>query len=101
MASFLSDADPVAACGGRPVGLAWFSPDQETRDLASDVVSWAAKVRPRMIVLENVEGVEDLGALYRDLARLGYQAEWRLLFRRLILIARCDGVAITWPKGGR
>ncbi len=74
------DVDPVAACGGRPVALAWFSPDckhhskakggkprdQKIRGLAWDAVSWAAKVRPRVIILENVEEFKDWGPLYRD-----------------------------------
>lgn len=63
------DVDPVKACGGRPVGIAWFSPDckhfskakggkpvdKHIRGLAWIVLRWAAKVRPRVIFLENVE----------------------------------------------
>jgi DNA (cytosine-5)-methyltransferase 1 len=60
--------DPVALCAGRPVGLAWFSPDcthhsrakgakpvsKKIRGLAWVVLKWAGKVIPRIIMLENV-----------------------------------------------
>ena len=61
--------DPVAACKGHPVGLAWFSPDCKhfskakggkpkdkfIRGLAWVACRWAGLVRPRVIMLENVE----------------------------------------------
>ena len=60
-----------------PVGLAWFSPDckhfskakggkpveKHIRDLAWVVVHWAKLVRPRIILLENVEEFRDWGPL--------------------------------------
>ena len=63
------DVDPVAVCQGRPVGLAWFSPDckhfskakgsalvdRRIRGLAWITLRWAALVRPDVIMLENVE----------------------------------------------
>lgn len=63
------DVDPVEACAGRPVGLAWFSPDckhfsrakgatpvnKTIRGLAWVVVRWAALVPMRVFMLENVE----------------------------------------------
>jgi DNA (cytosine-5)-methyltransferase 1 len=69
--------DPVAVCKGRPVGLAWFSPDckhfskakggkpvsRNIRDLAWVVIRWAMKVRPRVIMLENVEEFAEWGPL--------------------------------------
>lgn len=69
--------DPVKACDGRPVGLAWFSPDckhfskakggkpvsKKIRGLAWIVVKWARRVRPRVIMLENVEEFQDWGPL--------------------------------------
>lgn len=69
--------DPVAACKGRPVGLAWFSPDckhfskakggkpvsRDIRGLAWVTVKWARKVRPRVIMLENVEEFKTWGPL--------------------------------------
>jgi DNA (cytosine-5)-methyltransferase 1 len=69
--------DPREACRGRPVGLAWFSPDckhfskakggkpvdKKIRGLAWVVIRWAKAVRPRVICLENVEEFEDWGPL--------------------------------------
>ena len=132
--------DPVKACAGRPVALAWFSPDckhhskakggkpvsKKIRGLAWVAVKWAKAVRPRVIMLENVEEFQDWGRLdendrpdpdykgetfrrfVRQLERLGYQVEYRLLRacdygaptirRRFFLIARCDGRKIVWPE---
>lgn len=67
--------DPVKACNGHPVGLAWFSPDckhfskakggkpveKNIRGLAWVVLKWAALVRPRVIMLENVEEFQTWG----------------------------------------
>ena len=69
------DIDPRKACEGRPVGLAWFSPDckhfskaaggkpvdKNIRGLAWVAVRWAATVHPRVIVLENVEEFKTWG----------------------------------------
>lgn len=63
------DVDPVEACAGRDVGLAWFSPDckhfskakgsqpvnKNIRGLAWVAVRWAALVNVRVMMLENVE----------------------------------------------
>lgn len=71
------DVDPEEACQGRPVGLAWFSPDckhfskakgskpveKKIRGLAWVAVRWAATVRPRVIILENVEEFKTWGPL--------------------------------------
>lgn len=73
------DVDPLEVTGGRPVGLAWFSPDckhfskakgakpveKKIRGLAWVVLRWAAKVRPRVIMLENVEEFVTWGPLVR------------------------------------
>lgn len=69
------NVDPYAATGGRPVGLAWFSPDckhfskakggkpvsKNIRGLAWVVVHWANTVKPRVIILENVEEFQTWG----------------------------------------
>lgn len=69
------DVDPVEVCRGRPVGLAWFSPDckhfskakgsalvdRNIRGLAWIVLRWAATVQPRVIILENVEEFQTWG----------------------------------------
>jgi len=74
------DVDPREVCKGRPVGIAWFSPDckhhskakggkpvdKKIRGLAWVAVKWAATVKPRMICLENVEEFEDWGPLTED-----------------------------------
>jgi DNA (cytosine-5)-methyltransferase 1 len=71
------DIDPCTATAGRPVGLAWFSPDcrhfskakgskpveKEIRGLAWIVIRWALAVRPRVMMLENVEEFKTWGPL--------------------------------------
>ena len=104
------DVDPVEVCRGRPVGLAWFSPDckhfskakggkpvdKNIRGLAWIVLRWAGTVRPRVIILENVEEFQTWGPVRRghpvksktgqtfrqwlgQLEALGYTVEWREL----------------------
>lgn len=133
------DIDPVAVCRGRPVGLAWFSPDckhfskakgaalvdRKIRGLAWITLRWAAEVRPRVIILENVEEFQTWGPVrkgkpvkklagttfrkfIRQLEELGYTVEYRELIaadygaptsrKRFYMIARCDGKPIVWPK---
>lgn len=133
------DVDPVEVCAGRPVGLAWFSPDckhfskakgaalvdRNIRGLAWIVLRWAGTVRPRVIILENVEEFTTWGPVRkgkpvrsragetfrqwkRQLAALGYEIDHRELVaanygapttrRRFVLVARCDGRPIVWPK---
>ena len=131
--------DPRQVCKTRPA-LAWFSPDckhfskakggkpvdKKIRGLAWIVIRWAKAVRPRVILLENVEEFEDWGPLLDNgrpcperigltfriwkgkLAALGYKIEHRELVcadygasttrRRLFLVARCDGLPIVWPE---
>jgi DNA (cytosine-5)-methyltransferase 1 len=69
--------DPRQVAGGRPVGLYWASPDckhfsrakggkpveKKIRSLAWEVIRWAVKAPPRVIVLENVREFEDWGPL--------------------------------------
>ncbi|WP_145142263.1 DNA cytosine methyltransferase [Paenibacillus sp. Y412MC10] len=69
------DVDPRDAAAGRPVGLVWLSPDckhfskakgskpveKKIRGLAWVAVRWAATVRPRVIMLENVEEFKTWG----------------------------------------
>lgn len=134
------DVDPIEACNGHPVALAWFSPDckhfskakggkpkdKNIRGLAWVALRWAGKVRPRVIMLENVEEFKTWGPLNRghrpirakrgvtfqrfvsQLQELGYQVEHRELVaadygaptmrKRFFLIARCDGHPIAWPE---
>lgn len=74
------EVDPIEACKGKPVAIAWFSPDckhhskakggkpreQKIRGLAWVAVRWARKVKPRVIALENVEEFQDWGPLHKD-----------------------------------
>lgn len=133
------DVDPVQVVRGRPVGLAWFSPDckhfskakgaalvdRNIRGLAWIVLRWAALVRPRVIMLENVEEFRTWGPVRKgkpvkakagqtfrkwkqQLSDLGYEIEHRELVaadygapttrKRFVLVARCDGKPIVWPK---
>src|SRR5690625_2512352 len=108
---------PRVVTKGRPVGLLWASPDctyhskarggkpmrdknRKRRSLAWVVTRWAGQVRPRVIMLENVEEFADWGPLVgphdalrpcpkrrgktfrrwvRSLERHGYEVEWREL----------------------
>ncbi len=72
--------DPVEACEGHPVALAWFSPDckhfsrakggkpvdKNIRGLAWVAIRWAYTVRPRCIMLENVPEIQTWGPLGVD-----------------------------------
>lgn len=74
------DIDPVAATAGKPVGLAWFSPDcrhfskakgsapvkKEIRGLAWIIIRWILRVNPRFIPMENVEEFKTWGPLVTD-----------------------------------
>ena len=129
----------MAVCRGRRVGLAWFSPDckhfskakgaalvdRKIRGLAWITLRWAAKVRPRVIILENVEEFQTWGPVRKgkpvkklagttfrkfidQLTELGYTVEYRELIaadygaptsrKRFYMVARCDRKPIVWPK---
>lgn len=71
------EVDPVEITGGRPVGLAWFSPDckhfsrakggvpvkKEIRGLSWVILRWALRNPPRVIMMENVPEIRDWGPL--------------------------------------
>lgn len=134
------DVDPKEAARGRKVGLAWFSPDcthhskakggkpvkQEIRGLAWVAVRWAIAVKPRVIMLENVEEFKDwcpldgegrpikefrgqtFESFVKSLQALGYEVQYKELIacdygapttrKRFFVIARCDGKVIKWPE---
>jgi DNA (cytosine-5)-methyltransferase 1 len=133
------DVDPRKVCGDRSVGLAWFSPDckhfskakggkpveKNIRGLAWVVLRWAGTVRPRVVVLENVEEFQTWGPVRKgrpvkrkagqtfhkfinQLRAIGYTVEWNELVaadygtpttrKRFFLIARCDGRPVVWPE---
>lgn len=74
------EVDPKEACGGKPVALAWFSPDckhfsrakggkpvdKNIRGLAWVAIKWAYEVRPRVLMLENVPEIQTWGPLGED-----------------------------------
>lgn len=132
------DINPREVTNGQSVGLAWFSPDckhfsrakgstpvnKEIRGLAWIAMRWAATVKPRIIMLENVEEFKTWGpvidgkpcparkgktfeSFVSQLEQHGYKVEWRSLVasdfgaptirKRFFLIARCDGEPIVWP----
>lgn len=133
------DIDPQEVTQGRKVALCWLSPDckhfskakggkpvdKKIRGLAWIAVRWAVKVRPRVIILENVEEFKSWGPLkdnrpdperkgqtfsifVKQLEKEGYKVEWRELKacdfgapttrKRFFMIARCDGQEIVWPQ---
>lgn len=134
------EINPLMATRGMPVGLLWASPDckhfskakggkpvsKRIRGLAWVVVKWAKAVRPRVIVLENVEEFQTWGPLTEDgmpcpvrkgetfrlwqnqLKALGYRIEHKELRacdygtptirKRFFMVARCDGLPIVWPE---
>lgn len=134
------DVNPSEICAGRSVGLMWLSPDckhfsrakggkpvsKNVRGLAWIALRWAATVRPRVIILENVPEFVTWGRLGKDgkpdkrytgetfrsfvyqLKQKGYAVDWRELKacdygaptirKRFFLIARCDGKPIVFPK---
>lgn len=131
--------DPRKAVKGRLVGLAWFSPDckhhskarggkpkdKNIRGLAWVELRWGSTVKPRVMILENVEEFTSWGPLVNGqpdpakkgatfrafvnaLKRHGYKVQYRELRacdygapttrKRFFMIARCDGRPILWPK---
>lgn len=134
------DIDPIEVTGNQPVGLVWLSPDckhfskakgskpveKKIRGLAWVALRWAAKVRPRVIMLENVEEFKTWGGLDSEgkpcpkqkgrtfksfvnaLKNQGYTVDYRELRacdygsptirKRFFLVARRDGLKIQWPE---
>jgi DNA (cytosine-5)-methyltransferase 1 len=139
------DVDPRKLVGRNQVGLGWFSPDctyhskarggkpfrdrniaRRRRGLAWLIPRWIKAVRPRVIMMENVEEFADWGPLlpsgvpdpakrgltfrrwHREIENLGYQIDMRELRamrygapttrKRLFVIARCDRQEIVFPE---
>lgn len=134
------DVDPIEVTKNQPVGVVWLSPDckhfskakgsvpvdKRIRGLAWVALRWAAKCRPRIIMLENVEEFKTWGPIGEDgrpckdrkgqtfnsflraLRRQSYAVEYKELRacdygtptirKRFFLIARRDGLPIVWPK---
>jgi DNA (cytosine-5)-methyltransferase 1 len=115
------DVDPVQVCGGRPVGVAWFSPDckhfsrakgakpvsKKIRGLAWVAVKWARmdgrpingvpprrRLRPRVIFLENVREFQEWGPL--DANNMPCKRRKGDTFRRFVAMLRNLGYAVEW-----
>lgn len=130
---------PYSVTQGQAVDLMWTSPscthhskakgagelNAQLRALPWTAVKWAAAVRPRVIIVENVEEMKTWGPLGADgrpdpqrkgqdfrrwvsrLEQLGYEVDMRTLDaadfgagthrERLFVQARRDGQPITWP----
>lgn len=100
--------DPREATGGRPVAVAWFSPDcthfsrakgtskrsDGRRGLAWVVLRWAHDVRPRVICLENVPEFETWGPLTAD-GRPDPERSGST-FRQWLGRLRAMGYAVEW-----
>lgn len=132
--------DPVKVCQGQDVDFMWLSPDcthfskakggapksNKIRGLAWVAVRWAKAVRPKVIILENVEEFKTWGPLdsegqpvksqqgqtfdlfIESLRELGYKVDFRELRacdygtptirKRFFLVARCDDKVSAWPR---
>lgn len=125
---------------GKEVDLVWCSPDckhfskakggkpvnKNIRGLAWVAIKWAGTVKPKVIILENVEEFKTWGPIDKEgkpiasqkgrtfrsflnaFKYLGYEVEYKELVaanfgapttrKRFFLIARCDGKPIVWPE---
>ena len=134
------EVEPTELVQGRSVGLLWASPDckhfskakggaprdRNIRDLAWVIVDWAEKVKPDVILMENVEEFKTWGPVGEDgqpvkdfagitfelwmkrLKMAGYKLKWGELRacdfgdptirKRFFMVARRDGRPIVWPK---
>lgn len=101
---------PRKACGGQPVGIAWFSPDcthfskarggkpveKKIRSLAWVVVRWAKEVRPRVIFLENVEEFQTWGPVGEDNQPI--KELMGTTFHEFVRQLRALGYAVEWRE---
>lgn len=120
------EIDPRVVCRNEPVGLAWFSPDctdfskakgdtpvrKEIRGLAWVVIRWVKRVRPEVIMLENVEEFQQWGPVLPKLGPDGVQLrdpKGRLLwtpcparrgktFRKWVRALERLGYAVEWKE---
>lgn len=134
------DVDIRKITEGQEVDLVWCSPDckhfskakggkpvsNNIRGLAWVAIKWAGTVKPKVIMLENVEEFQTWGPIdsqgksipkYKGrtfksflnaFKYLGYKVEYKELVaadygapttrKRFFLIARCDGKPIVWPE---
>lgn len=125
--SDVMEVDPVEVCGGRRVDALWASPDctqysrakggkpirdskRKLRCLAHVIVKWAKRVRPAVIMMENVREFEDWGPLVPRVDKAGTifydeegKPEWMpcprrkgRTFRRWVASLRNLGYVVEW-----
>lgn len=134
------DVDIRKITEGKEVDLVWCSPDckhfskakggkpvnKNIRGLAWVAIKWAGTVKPKVIILENVEEFQTWGPIGKEgkpissqkgrtfrsflnaFRYLGYEVDYKELVacdygapttrKRFFLIARCDGKPIVWPE---
>lgn len=108
------DVDPREVCEGRPVGLAWFSPDckhhskarggkpveKNIRGLAWVVRRWVATVKPRIVMLENVEEFQDWGPLAPSPEGDFYPCPKRKgrTFKKFVKMLKSYGYQVDWRE---
>ncbi len=108
------DVNPAEVCKGRPVALAWFSPDckhfskakggkpvdKTIRGLAWVALRWAATVKPRVIMLENVEEFQTWGPLKKDEFGQYYPDPTKKgqTFRSFIRQLKAKGYEVDWKE---
>ncbi len=104
--------DPDEVAPGRPIGLAWFSPDcvdhskakggmpvrRHVRDLGWIPVLWAQRRRPRIIMIENVEEFEQWSPVIYDADGSGRRDPERRgeTFGRMVGAMRREGYRGEW-----
>ena len=101
--------DIVAVTEGRPVGLAWFSPDckhfskakggkpveKKIRGLAWVALKWARLKKPRIIILENVEEFQTWGPV---IAGKPCPRRKGMTFKRWVTQLRNLGYRVEWRE---
>lgn len=108
------EVDPREACGSREVDLAWFSPDckhfskakggspvdRNIRGLAWVAVRWAATVKPKIIMLENVEEFKTWGPVRNGAPLLGQKGQSLAgkNFNTFVNALRALGYAVDWRE---
>jgi len=111
------DVEPREVCQGRPVGLAWFSPDckhhskarggkpveKNIRGLAWVVRRWVAMEswqRPKVVILENVEEFQDWGPLAPSPEGDFYPCPKRKgrTFKNFVKMLKSYGYQVDWRE---
>ncbi len=108
------EVEPREICEGRPVGLVWLSPDckhfskakgskpveKKIRALAWVALKWVGQVRPRVIMLENVEEFITWGPLKRDADGNAYPdpKQKGRTFNSFVNALRYQGYKVEWKE---